>query len=332
MNRSLLYRSLVLFLTMALVLAGCAAAKPADTTTATEATTAPAPDQNTDATDSTDGVVEGQQITFFSVNLNETGIDNRYLMAYPNGDGTVYVEYVGEVKKIGTNMDGGVLDEIASAVVTSGLAALNGQEVYADGNAIGSAYVEFGSGSMISIAFSGQIPQEYMDAYAKLDATFRSLTAELEVYVPTPVVMEGVDEAALAELLAILEKSQIRDLDMFQITDVAKDDVFALVMGLSTAEGIARGTTCDAMMMTTPYSLVIATLEENGDAETVRNDFMNNLDWHRWVCVMPTDAMVAQKGNMVLCLMGADALYDQTAQAIRDCGWENMEQIHSPVA
>ena len=139
-----------------------------------------------------------------------------------------------------------------------------------------------------------------------------------------------MDDAALTELLAILEAAQIRDLDMFQIADVAKDDTFNLVMGISSPEGIAKGTSCSAMMMTTPYSMVVATLEEGADMQAVRNEFINSLDWQKWVCVMPTGALVAQKGNMVLCLMGADALFEQTVQAITDCGWESLEAIDSP--
>ena len=84
------------------------------------------------------------------------------------------------------------------------------------------------------------------------------------------------------------------------------------------------------MMMTTPYSMVIATLDDGMDVQTVRDDFLNNLDWQKWVCVMPTGALIAQKENMVLCLMGADSLFTQTVQAVTDCGWENLESVDSP--
>ena len=329
MNRTYFTRGFALLLAVMLLLTGCATTKPGDTTAATDVTTVPAPDQITDATE---GIVdlEGKTLSFFSVNLNLTGNDNRYMMAYPNDDGSVYVEYVGDVKKIGTNMDGKVLESVTAAVVQSGIAALNGQNIYLDGGAVGSAYVEYTDGTVIGIGYSGEIPDEYLTVYNALDTAFQTLTAELEVYVPVPLVGDGVDEAALAELMAILEATQIRDLDMFQIADVTKDDTFTLVMGLSSAEGIANGTSCSAMMMTTPYSMVIATLDDGMDVQTVRDDFLNNLDWQKWVCVMPTGALIAQKGNMVLCLMGADALFAQTVQAVTDCGWENLESVDSP--
>lgn len=329
MNRTYFTRGFALLLAVMLLLTGCATTKPGDTTAATDATTGPAPDQITDATEGSVDL-EGKTLSFFSVNLNLTGNDNRYMMAYPNDDGSVYVEYVGDVKKIGTNMDGEVLESVTAAVVRSGIAALNGQNIYLDGGAVGSAYVEYTDGTVIGIGYSGEIPVEYLTAYNALDTAFQTLTAELEVYVPVPLVGDGVDEAALAELMAILEATQIRDLDMFQIADVTKDDTFSLVMGLSSAEGIANGTSCSAMMMTTPYSMVIATLDDGMDVQTVRDDFLNNLDWQKWVCVMPTGALIAQKGNMVLCLMGADALFAQTVQAVTDCGWENLESVDSP--
>ena len=329
MNRTYFTRGFALLLAVMLLMTGCATTKPGDTTAATDVTTVPAPDQITDATE---GIVdlEGKTLSFFSVNLNLTGNDNRYMMAYPNDDGSVYVEYVGDVKKIGTNMDGKVLESVTAAVVQSGIAALNGQNIYLDGGAVGSAYVEYTDGTVIGIGYSGEIPDEYLTVYNALDTAFQTLTAELEVYVPVPLVGDGVDETALAELMAILDATQIRDLDMFQIADVTKDDIFTLVMGLSSAEGIANGTSCSAMMMTTPYSMVIATLDDGMDVQTVRDDFLNNLDWQKWVCVVPTGALIAQKGNMVLCLMGADALFAQTVQAVTDCGWENLESVDSP--
>ena len=327
MKRNFMTRSIAMLLVMVLLLAGCAA-KPADTTTTpADETTLPVQDQTTPTEDTT--VVATGEITFFSVNLNADGSDNRYIMAYPNGDGTAYVEYVGDVKKMG-NVDEAALEQIATVVAQSGLPAMNNQNVYEDGLAVGSAYVEYADGSMLSLSFTGVIPQEYVDAYTALDACVQTLTADLEVYIPVPVVMEGVDEVAKDELLQILEKTGIKELDALAISDVLKDDSFAYMMGLSSAEGIAVGTSCSAMMITTPYSMVIATLEEGVDAETVRADFVANMNWQKWVCVMPTGALIAQKGNMVLCLMGADAMYEQTVQAITDCGWENLETLDCP--
>ena len=145
MKRNYVNRSVALLLVLVLMLAGCTTAKPGTTTEPAQTTVPAAPDETTAANDATaagQDSFEGKEITFFSVNLNPDGMTNHYMMAYPNGDGTAYVEYVGDVKKIGEAMDVAVMEQITAAMVQSGMAELNGQEVYGDGAAIGSAYVE----------------------------------------------------------------------------------------------------------------------------------------------------------------------------------------------
>ena len=84
------------------------------------------------------------------------------------------------------------------------------------------------------------------------------------------------------------------------------------------------------MMMTTAFSLVIVTLEEGTDAQSVCDDFEKNLDWRRWVCVAPSNAFIAQKGNQVLCLMAGGQLYDSIAQSIRQTGWTQIKALTNP--
>lgn len=323
-------RSLSLLLALVLLLTGCAAGGGAEekTTAATQDTTLAAPDQVTADPNAPAG--EGQ-ITFFSMNINRTADEYLYLMAYPNEDGTVYVEFVGEVKKVGKAMDGAVLEQIAQAVEQASLAELNGQNVYEEGEEGGSVYVSYSDESYIGAGYGGVLPQAFLDAYAVLEDCFRDITAELDVYVPEPIVTGNVDDAVLAEILLILKDSGMDNLDGFQISDVALDDAFTYIMGLSSADGILSGTNCGAMMSTTPYSLAVVTLDDQAAAEDVQADFLEHLDWTKWVCVMPTDALVARKGNMVLCLMGADRLYQRTAGAIADCGWEIFEEIDCPL-
>lgn len=342
MKRNILSRGMAMLLAMTLLLAGCAASSgtsdttdaattvPEKTTTALATDTSTASQETTAPKEETTAPKAEKQLTFFSMNLNQTTDANAHLLAYPNDDGSVYVEYVGEVKKVGTTMDAAVLYSIAAAMVQTQLSDLNGQSVYEESEGIGSVYAEYSDGSVLSASYTGAIPQEYIDAYETMDICFQDLTAELEIYVPTPVVNGEVDPEALAELTQILEVSGIENLDTLQISDVMMDDSFAYVMGLSSADGILRGTNCTAMMSVTPYSLVIATVENEKDLDAVQADFVNSLDWMKWVCVMPTDAMVAQKSNMVLCLMGSDDLYRQTADAVVSSGWGNIEETAFP--
>ena len=83
-------------------------------------------------------------------------------------------------------------------------------------------------------------------------------------------------------------------------------------------------------MMTTAYSLVIVTVEDASKAEAVAADFESTMDWRKWVCVAPSNALLAQKDNMVLCLMAADELFTQTQQGIETSGWTVTKTLENP--
>ena len=310
-------RLLALVLAMALCLAACAPAAPvettAPTTVPTEAPTAP---------------VSDNPVTFFSLTLGEDYENIGALTAFSNDDGTAYVEYVGDVKKVG-NLDMSIFQDITAALSSSGLAALSGQDSYLEGEANGSMYIELADGTMLTCGFSGEIPQEYRDGYAVMADCFARLTADMAEYVPQPTVLGEVEETMLNELLAIITGSGIQNPDGFTISQVARDEYFAYTLGLSADTGIADAAQCAPMMMTTAYSLSIVKLEEGADAETVCADFAGNVDWQKWVCVMPTNALVAVKDNMVLCLVAADELYAMTASGIESTGWTVVETLEN---
>ena len=312
-------RLLALVLAMALCLAACAPAAPVETTAATEATTVPtiptAP-------------VSDNPVTFFSMTLGENYENIHSLTAFSNEDGTVYVEYVGDIKKVG-NLDADVFQSITAALNASGLNELNGQENYLEGEANGSMYIELADGSFLTAGFSGEIPQAYTDGYAAMDACFAQLTASLEEYVPQPTVLGEVEETLLTELLAIINGSGMQNTDSFTISNVAKDEYFAYTLGLSADTDIADAAQVAPMMMTTAYSLSAVKLEEGADAEAVCADFAANVDWMKWVCVMPSNALVAVKDNMVLCLVAEGQLYSLTAIGIENAGWTVVETLEN---
>ena len=84
------------------------------------------------------------------------------------------------------------------------------------------------------------------------------------------------------------------------------------------------------MMMTTADSLVIVTLEDASKAEAVANDFENTMDWRKWVCVAPSHALLAQKDNMVLCLMAGSDLFLQTQSGVEAAGWNVTKTLENP--
>lgn len=266
----------------------------------------------------------GNPVTFFSLSLAEDSEIICSITVSANVDGSAHVEYVGDVKKVG-DLDPNVFHGITAAFAESGLAALNGQDAYSDGEANGSMYVEFADGTCVTAGFGGEIPEGYRRGYAAMDEFFAQITAALPVYVPQPMIMGNVDPMLLEAVNTILAGSGIQNVDAFTISPVARDEYFAYTLGLSSDEGIASAVSLAPMMMTTAYSLVIVTLENAGDRQNVCVDFMQNLDWTKWVCVAPTNAMVAARDNMVLCLMAADELYNQTAAGVEAAGWTVMK-------
>jgi hypothetical protein len=268
-------------------------------------------------------------VSFFSMTLGEDYENIGSLTAYLNEDGTAHVEYVGENKKIGT-LDANIFHGITAAAAESGLAELNGQDVYAEGEANGSMYITYEDGAMLACGFGGEVPQTYRDGYAKMDAFFRELTAQMPEYVPQPLVLGEVEEGILTELTAIIGGSGIQNPDAFSISPVVKDEFFAFSLGLSSEEGIASAALCQGMMMTTAYSLAVVRLEEGADPDAVCADFAANVDWMKWVCVMPDKAMVAVKDDLVLCLVAEGQLYSLTAIGIEAAGWTVMETLENP--
>lgn len=268
-------------------------------------------------------------VSFFSMTLGEDYENIGSLTAFLNEDGTAHVEYVGENKKVGT-LDANIFHGITAAVEESGLAELNGQDVYAEGEANGSMYITYEDGAMLTCGFGGEVPQTYRDGYTKMDAFFRELTAQMPEYVPQPLVMGEVEEGILTELTAIIGGSGIQNPDAFSISPVVKDEFFAFSLGLSSEEGIASAALCQGMMMTTAYSLAVVRLEEGADTDAICADFAANVDWMKWVCVMPNNAMVAVKDDLVLCLVAEGQLYSLTAIGIEAAGWTVVETLENP--
>ena len=313
-----------LALVLVLSLAACGAEKPADTTAAPDTTGTPAPDDTTSA-----GVPEiTGTITYFTLSLGENQTDIHSLSAYPNEDGTFYVEYVGDEKKIG-NLDASVHEAILTALEESGLAQLHGQDEYQEGEAVASMYISFADEQMLAAGFSGVIPEAYRTGYAVVEECFKELTKDLPVYIPQPIINGNIAEEDLAVMNEILNQFSLLHPDSYTISEVMKDEFFAQTLGLSSDAGIDRAITFAPMMMTSAYALNIVFLEEGADADAVCADFKESMDWRKWVCVAPDSALIAKKDGMALCLMGGD-VFELTKTAIVDAGWTVVEELKNP--
>ena len=312
-------RFLVWVVMLALVLscAGCkenAAVSGTDTTSGTEPSY------------SLPEVTVENPANYVQISIYEEDGSCRSLCAYDDGNGSAYVEYVGDVKKVGT-FDLSVLHNITAEVENAGFKALDGQNVYEDGLASASVYVSYADESYLGAGFGGTIPQEFYDSYAVLEDYFKKLVAHLPVYVPQPLIEGNVDEQVLPEIQQIVEAANLANADAYMISDVPADENFAWNMGLAQTEGILSGTKFSAMMMTDPFSMAIAKLDASADQSAIVKDFKENVDFYRWVCVLADNALVAQKDDMVLCLIGPAQLYEQFETAIDQCGWTVMETL-----
>ena len=297
------------------------------TTTEPETTVPETTEADTTEPETTEAAAEG--IEYFSLSLGENYESIKSLTAYYNEDGTVTIDYMGDVRKVG-DVDAAAMTSIEEALETSGLLELNGQEEYQEGEASASMYITYGDGTMLSAGFSGVIPEAYTTAYTAMDACFQTLTAELPEYVPEPLLVGEVADSDQEALSGILAGMTLDIPDMYMISGVEKDEYFTAAMGLSSDEGIASGVSFAPMMMTSAYSLNIVTLEEGTAADTVAADFASTLDWLKWVCVQPESALIATKDNQVLCLMGSEDLYTMTVSAIEAAGWTTVQSLTNP--
>ena len=273
---------------------------------------------------------DGPAIDYMQLSIsNYEGKDYISISAYNNGYNQAYVEYVGEYKKA-DNFDLSVLTALAEQVKNSGVEAIHDNHIYESGEIYANMYISFTDGSSLYADYSGVVPEEFLNYYKILEAYFLTLVADLPIYVPRPLVIGEVNETALNELMTIMESTGLDYLDGFSIYEVPADDNFDLEMGLSHHKNIKSGTMCGPVMSGSAFSLAVAVLEENANVDSVANNFKTNIRWNRWVCVSATDALIAHKDNMVLCLVSYGDMYEKTSAAIRALGWTEVITLGAP--
>lgn len=253
-----------------------------------------------------------------------------YLQASPNGDGTATVEYKTALGRKQTTMPDTVMVGLAQLYEGADMKQLNGTEVYEDGDAAAAIYISRGEEACSYSYYGGEIPQEYKTLFDILADAFAELLKDVPEYVAKPQKGEDLNETETAQLEAILADSGIAALDSLAINNVPKDEYFGYNAGLSGDEGIESCTSCTALMMTVPYSVVVVTLEEGADPNAIAEDFAKSVDWGKWVCVQPKNAAVAVKDNMVICLVGFDEMYSGTFNALETNGWTVVKEAKNP--
>ena len=103
--------------------------------------------------------------------------------------------------------------------------------------------------------------------------------------------------------------------------------IFALLLVLAMLLG-AMALSASAAEFTAEDA--IAYLDAYDENVASDPDFAANVDWMKWVCVMPNNAMVAVKDDLVLCLVAEGQLYSLTAIGIEAAGWTVVETLENP--
>lgn len=314
---------LALFLAALLLLscAACGEQKAAPTTEPTTQPTEPTTEATEPTTEEPIQATADLEATYIQLSISEEDLSFVSITAYDEGEGKAYVEYTAKDEKKVASLDLIVLNDIADAIESSKLMTLNDQHVYEDGMASASMYVGYSDESSLAADFNGPIPQEFRDGYAEVEAFMRQLMADVPVYVPRPLVEGEPNQEALQEMESILDASGAEPLDMYVIADVPMDDSFTAMMGLSKTDGITAGLSCSPMMTSVAFSCMIATADSEASVAAIADDFAANIQWDRWICVSATDAMIATKGNQVLCLVTTGDLYTQISTAVTNSGW-----------
>ena len=272
---------------------------------------------------------DGPAIDYMQLSISDANGAYISISAYNNGYDQAYVEYVGEYKKA-ASFDSSVLLNLAEQVELSGVKAIHDHHVYETGDTYANMYISFTDGSNLFADYSGVVPQEFLEYYKILENYFLTLVADLPIYVARPVVLGEVNELTLTELMNIMENTGMDYLDGFSIYEVPVDDAFDTEMGLSHHKNIKSGTMCGPVMSGSAFSLAVAVLEKDADVTSVANNFATNIRWNRWVCVSATDALIAHKDNLVLCLVSYGDMYEKTSAAIRACGWTEVKTLKAP--
>ena len=309
--------SLLLVVVLVLSMAACGN-NPDPTTPPTDPT-----DPTDDPTDPTDGAVTLDMMTM----TYGTDLITLYMM-----DGALIVDAaIDGVRKVG-ELDASALATIETALNESGLLALDGAAEWGEemGKTAG-YYVSYSDWTAKSANYEGvDAPEAFVTGYNTVKSVLVTLLADVPVYVPEAQVIGEMDEDLKTEMLAIVNNAGLNNLDMMAVMGIPTEDAesFCFSAGLSTMNGVTAGVNCTSMMMGGDvYSLVIVKAD---DTAAVAADFEANLDWNKWVCVRPSNAIIATKGNMVVCLMADASMYAGTVASMQSAGWTTVNELTDP--
>lgn len=113
--------------------------------------------------------------------------------------------------------------------------------------------------------------------------------------------------------------------------DINDADMLEYHTGLTDLTGIEGIYLSESMMSSTAYSAVYIRTNDDGDAEAIRQQLMDNINPAKWVCVSAEKEVSAIFGNDVFFVMGAadtvDAVYKKAEEAAGTRGMSVSEAV-----
>lgn len=85
--------------------------------------------------------------------------------------------------------------------------------------------------------------------------------------------------------------------------DLDDADSLAYYTGLTDSSKLVEVAVSEPMIGSQAYSLVVARVADEADAESVARDIMDNIDTAKWICVSADDTAAAYSGDLALFVM-----------------------------
>ncbi|MBE6928174.1 MAG: hypothetical protein E7467_06800 [Ruminococcaceae bacterium] len=270
-----------------------------------------------------------KELSYFSMSYSADGNAIDYINITPNGE-TCMVDFtIDGVKKTG-ELSASVVSELSVVLAGTKLPGLADTSEYADGMAFASAYIEYADGTFLTCDFSGEIHEDFTGAFTEIAIFVTDAAESLAVYVPELSVMGEVDPALLDEIKLVMEGSGVDPLDAYAVAPCEKGEFFADEIGMISDAGVAVAACCRAQNMSTAYSFSIVKLDGSQLVENVCDSFVQGMNWDKWVCVRASDAVIATKGDMVLCIMADGDVFQMMLTGLEAGGWDVWQSYTDP--
>ncbi len=276
--------------------------------------------------DGIDASEADKPIHYFYLRLGPMDGSEKAISAADLTDGTCKVYVNGSERREGLYTDA-VLDAVARVLAGFDLAPLDADVSSEDRSAAGCLSIVFTDGNRVSANFE-TIPDEAVTLYDALAPMFAKLAEDLPLYRRTPTVSEAVDPAILREARYLL---YLLDPDCERTLHITRH-FYPNDAGLSPdTEGVAATATC-SVSDENPVFCSFARAEDPARLPAVCEDYKNHIAWDFSDKGTATDAVIATKGDLVICVVSKGEIFTAFRDILKEAGWREAEVIKNDSA